>query len=90
MSEHADKQPAELLRAKRLEIVDDEGKVRAVLGTNEEGVISLSVFDQSARLRASLEASGVPEQTSGFGVFDTNGRFRSPWARVPSHTVPVC
>jgi hypothetical protein len=89
MSEHAEKQPAELLRAKRLEIVDDEGKVRAVLGTNEEGVISLSVFDQSARLRASLEASGVPEQTSGFGVFDTNGRFRSPWARVPSQRKAV-
>jgi len=33
-----DAAPAEVLRAKRLEIVDDEGKVRAVLGTREEGI----------------------------------------------------
>jgi hypothetical protein len=33
MSEHGEKQPADVLQTKRLEIVDDEGKVRAVLGT---------------------------------------------------------
>jgi hypothetical protein len=55
MSEHEDKKPADVLRTKRLEIVDDEGKVRAALGTGEEGVASLSIFDQSERLRVSLE-----------------------------------
>ena len=73
MSEHEGTKPAEVLRTKRLEIVDDEGKVRAVLGTNEAGVTSLSVFDQSERLRASLDASEVPEQMNGLGIFDTNG-----------------
>ncbi|MGI8860391.1 MAG: hypothetical protein ACR2HO_09605 [Rubrobacteraceae bacterium] len=29
---------SEVLRTKRLEVVDDEGKVRAVLGTREEGI----------------------------------------------------
>ena len=45
MSEPQDKKPVEVLRTKRLEIVDDEGKVRAVLGTNEQRVTSLSIFD---------------------------------------------
>jgi hypothetical protein len=36
MSEHGEKQPADVLWTKRLEIVDDKGKVRTVLGTNEE------------------------------------------------------
>ncbi len=31
-----DSSPREVVRAKRLEIVDDEGQVRAVLGTREE------------------------------------------------------
>jgi hypothetical protein len=73
MGEPENKPPAEVVRTKRLEIVDDEGKVRAVLGTDEAGVTSLSVFDQSERLRASLDASEVPEQMNGLGFFDTNG-----------------
>jgi hypothetical protein len=36
MSEHGERQPADVLRTKWLEIVDDEGKVRAVLETNQE------------------------------------------------------
>jgi len=44
-----------------------------VLGTDEAGVTSLSVFDQSERLRASLDASEVPEQMNGLGIFDANG-----------------
>jgi hypothetical protein len=74
MSESQDKKPTEVLRTRRLEIVDDEGKVRALLGTNEEGVTSLSVFDQSKRLRISLDASENPEQLNGLGVFDTYGK----------------
>ena len=66
----------QVLRTKRLEIVDDEGKTRAVLGTDEQGVTSLAIFDQSERLRASLDASEVPEQMNGLGIFDTNGRLQ--------------
>jgi hypothetical protein len=76
MSEHGGKPPSDVLRTKRLEIVDDEGKTRAVLGTNEQGVTSLAIFDQSERLRASLDASEVPEQMNGLGIFDTNGRLQ--------------
>src|ERR687890_438990 len=84
MSEHAEKQPADVLRTKRLELVDDEGKARAVLGTNEQGVTSLAIFDQSERLRASLDASEVPEQMNGLGIFDTNGRLQTA---LGAHTV---
>jgi hypothetical protein len=77
MGEPEDKSPAEVVRAKRLEIVDDEGKVRAVLGTDEQGVVSLSIFDASGRLRASLNAEENPEKASGLGVFDTNGKLRA-------------
>jgi hypothetical protein len=77
MSEPGNTSPAEVLRAKRLEIVDDEGKVRAVLGTREEGIGVVSVYDQSGRVRASLEAGEIPEQASGLSVFDTNGKPRA-------------
>jgi hypothetical protein len=60
-----------------LEIVDDEGKVRAALGTDEEGVASLSVFDASGTLRASLEAGEISGGASGLAVFDTNGKLRA-------------
>ena len=77
MGEPEDKKPTDVLRTKRLEIVDDEGKVRAVLGTNEEGVTSLTVFDQSGRLRASLDAGEIPEQGSDLSIFYTNGKPRA-------------
>jgi len=76
MSEPENKPPTEVLRTKRLEIVDDERKVRAALGTDEAGVTSLSIFDQSGRLRASLDASEIPEQANGLALFDTNGRLQ--------------
>jgi hypothetical protein len=77
MSELEDKSLADVLRTKRLGLVDDEGKVRAVLGTREEGIGGLSVFDASGRIRASLEAGEVPEQSSGLSVFDTDGKPRA-------------
>jgi hypothetical protein len=52
MSEHGKKQRAEVLRTMRLEIVDEECKVRAVPGTNEEQLTSLSGYDRSERLRS--------------------------------------
>jgi hypothetical protein len=46
VSDLEDWSPAEVLRAKRLEIVDDEGKVRAELGTDGQGVASLSLLPE--------------------------------------------
>lgn len=67
---------SEVLRAKRLEIVDDEGKVRASLGTLENGVGELALRDASGRVRAVLEVGEIPGEASGLRVFDTNGRAR--------------
>ncbi len=50
---------AEVLRTKRFEIVDDRGKVRVSLGTHEEGIGGMIVFDASGRKRISLEAGEV-------------------------------
>jgi hypothetical protein len=77
MSEHGDKPPTDVLRTKRLEIVDDEGKVRATLGTDEEETTSLSAFDSSNRIRFTLNAAEAPEKASGLGVFDANGKLRA-------------
>jgi hypothetical protein len=52
MGEHGERQPADVQRTKRLEIVNDEDQVRAVLETNQERVTSLSVYDRSERLRS--------------------------------------
>lgn len=70
------KSGAEVLRAKRLEIVDDEGKVRASLGTLENGAGELALRDASGRVRAVLEVGEVPGEASGLRVFDTHGRPR--------------
>jgi hypothetical protein len=77
MREPEDKSPAEVLRVKQLEIVDDEGRVRALLGTDREGRTSLSVFDQSDRIRISLGASAIPEQGGGLSFLGTNGKLRA-------------
>jgi hypothetical protein len=77
MGEPEDKLPVEVLRAKRLEIVDDEGKFRAALGTDEKGIASLSLFDASGRLRSSLDAEEIPGHLSGLALYDTNGNLRA-------------
>jgi hypothetical protein len=53
------------------------------LATDEQGVASLSLFDQSERQRASLDASEVAEQIKGLGVFDANGRLQIAMGRIP-------
>jgi len=65
-----------VLRTRRLEIVDDSGKVRAVLGTGENDVTDLSMFDASGKVRAALEVGEVPGEASGLRLFDTNGETR--------------
>ena len=60
-----------------MEIVDDEGKVRAVLGTDKEGTGGLSVYDASGRVRARLDAGEILGQDSGLFLFDTDGKPRA-------------
>jgi hypothetical protein len=58
--------PVEVVRARRIELVDDHGRVRAVVGelahdeAGGEGSFGFGVFDTGARLRAwfALEPSG--------------------------------
>jgi hypothetical protein len=76
LRESEDALPTEVLRTKRLEFVDDKGEVRAVLGTREEGVGGLSVYDASGRVRVRLEAGEFPDQGSGLSVLDTDGNPR--------------
>jgi hypothetical protein len=52
MSKRGERQPTDVLRTKLLEIVDDEGKGRAVLETNQKRATSLSGYDRSERLRS--------------------------------------
>jgi hypothetical protein len=73
MGESEVRTPAEVVRTRRLKIIDEGGKVRAVLGTNDEGITSLSVLDQGGTLRALLDASDRSEQVNGLGVFGASG-----------------
>src|SRR5215210_6231974 len=72
-----DESPSDVLRARRLEVVDDAGTVRAVVGTREEGIGGLTVFDAAGRKRAALEAGEVEGQGSGLSLFDANGKVRA-------------
>jgi hypothetical protein len=69
MGESEVRTPAEVVRTRRLKIGDEGGKVRAVLGTNDEGITSLSVLDQGGTLRALLDASDRSEQVNSLVVF---------------------
>jgi hypothetical protein len=55
MKEPENKSPAEVLRAKRLEIVDDEDKVRAALGTEAKSKPRRSI-ERSTLARSALRA----------------------------------
>src|SRR5713101_7836556 len=50
------------IRAKRLVLVDDAGKPRAVLGSATRGAVSLGLLDNDDKIRAVLivDANGIP------------------------------
>jgi hypothetical protein len=89
LSESENKPPAEVVRTKRLEIVDNEGKVRAALGTDEDGVASLSMFGASGKLGVSLDASNVPEQSNGLALFDTSGELQVAVGASTGPSIPL-
>ncbi len=52
----------EVIRVKRIELVDSEGTVRAALAVHEDGTAGLDLSDEGGQVRASLTlaAAGVP------------------------------
>lgn len=68
---------SDVVRTKRLEIVDDEGKVRAALGTDEEGMGGLTLFDEGGKKRAVLEAGEAQKHAEGLALFDAQGNIRA-------------
>ena len=68
---------SDILRTKRLEVVDDEGRVRAALGTDEEGMGGLTLFDESGKKRAVLEAGEAQGHAEGLALFDADGNIRA-------------
>src|SRR5215210_169325 len=70
--------PTEVLRTRRLEIVDEKGKVRAVLGAHENGSVGLDVFDNAGKIRASYSVADDAETSaSGVQFFDADGKMRA-------------
>jgi hypothetical protein len=64
---------AESVRARRIELVDDSGRVRASLGTPDDteyrtGVVSLELYDRQGRARATIK---VDDEGGSFGLNDT-------------------
>lgn len=61
----------DVLRVKRIEIVDEQGKVRATLGANKEGEgYGLRFLSEEGRLRQGL---GIAQDTS---VVEFDGRWQ--------------
>lgn len=63
---------SEIVRAKRFELVDDTGKVRAVLGLLESWDPNLCLFDKDGNTRLQLGISG--DGLSGLALFDAAGK----------------
>lgn len=61
------------ITAEEFRLVDGEGKLRAVLGLREDGMVSLTFNDQSGRKRASVAAG---DEGAAFVVGDEEGEKR--------------
>jgi hypothetical protein len=66
---------AKVLKAERFEVVDQDGKPRALLGVLGSGEPGLQLYDrdENGRVDLSLKASGRP----GLELSDSNGRVRA-------------
>lgn len=63
----------EVIKTKRLEIVDDEGESRAVLGKDDDQLIGLTLYDQTIeRLKLKVRPNGNPEVI----LYDSDGKLR--------------
>ena len=72
----APKEAPDVIWAKKFVVLDDSGKVRAVLGTTPRGV-ELALLDDKGKLRAAL--SMIPNGP-GLALFDGNGNPRAALA----------
>ena len=74
---------AEVIRAKRFELVDSEGNVRATLQLDEAGAPGLALFDEEGRARAALVlgGEGIPRLNllGKTGVVRASLGFGSDW-----------
>ena len=64
---------ADVLKCKRLEVVDEQGKIRAAVTVDEAGP-SLSLWDAQGKVRAGL---GVSEAGTGLTLSDAQGKVRA-------------
>ena len=71
------KQPAvpDLVNARRFELVDAAGKVRAVLGLEPDGSPTLDLFDPAGRMRAFLKLG--PDGSPGLALCDAAQKLRA-------------
>jgi len=65
--------PTETFQCERLEVVDSEGRVRAVVGTDKEGSVGLFVHDPEGKVRVSVTHD--PDQSALF-IRDEEGAIR--------------
>lgn len=66
----------EVIRARRIEAVDENGKTRAVLGAFDEGP-SLVLQDVSGEIRAELSANKAGNEGPELSLNDENGKPRA-------------
>ena len=67
-----DKAAAEVVKAKRFEVVDAQGRVRAALGFTEDGKQVLNLSDEAENVRASLRLA--PDGSPVLGMRDAAGK----------------
>lgn len=77
---------SDVIRTRRLEIVDAQGKVCATLSAGKDSNPSLKIFDKYgvARIDVSIDEDGIP----GVGIFDIEGSERI-WMMVDNENTPL-
>ncbi len=78
---------AESLDARQFVLHDSTGKVRAALGTTDEGAVGLNLVDPKDRTRITLDVAS--NGTPGLDFFDQDGRLRATVALGPDGTPGV-
>lgn len=63
-----------VITAREFQIVDDDGTVRAILGTQPDGCSGLYLYDKTSRSRVVLDTK--PDGRSGLYLYDKNGTGR--------------
>lgn len=75
-------QPEKVLQAERFEVVDQAGKVRAVLAVADSGALGLTLADQAGKTRAILGT--LSDGTPHLGFLDRTGKARALLGTMPN------